>query len=155
VIETFQQLWQQLLDLVSKVVIPDWGALIGLLPTLLLIGLLGPLVSLGLLAWVVYVLAAPRRRLAPEPGPVAAVIVDGRPVFPPGEPYCPTHRLVHPFGAGECAVDRAALVLVCPKCGGGRSAHQAACAACGLELRLTARPRLAPVAPPPGGAAAA
>lgn len=154
-LDAFQGLWQTLLELISHIVIPDWGALIGLVPILLVIGLLGPLLSLLVLAWLVYGLRSPRRRLVPEPTARTAEIEAGRPVYPGGEPYCPTHRLIHPAGSDRCAVDGLDLVVGCPRCGTVRAAHRPACAACGLESRQTALPRLAQAAPPPGGAAAA
>lgn len=153
--DAFRQLLDRILEISSLILIPDWAELIGLIPTLLLIGLLGPLLSLIVVLWFVYVVRAPRRRLAPEAVTSPAAIVDGSPVYPAGEPYCPTHRLIHPSGTERCAVDRRDLVIACPKCGTGRPAHLAACGSCGLEIRMTARPRFARTSPPPGGAAAA
>jgi hypothetical protein len=57
------QLWSGLLDFVSKLVSPDWGALIGLLPLFVLVGVIGPLVSLIALRWAWYFLVKPRTRL--------------------------------------------------------------------------------------------
>jgi hypothetical protein len=48
---------------VSKLVSPDWGALIGLLPLFVLVGVIGPLVSLIALRWAWYFLIKPRTRL--------------------------------------------------------------------------------------------
>ena len=64
IIDQLNQIWNQILDVMSKVVIPDWGALIGLLPLFLVIGLLGPLLSLMALVWVIYMVRKPRARLA-------------------------------------------------------------------------------------------
>ena len=57
------QLWSGLLDFVNKLVSPDWGALIGLLPLFVLVGVIGPLVSLIALRWAWYFLIKPRTRL--------------------------------------------------------------------------------------------
>lgn len=154
-LDAFQRLWQGLLEFTSRIVIPDWGELIGLVPVLLVVGVLGPVLSLLAVAWIVYGIAAPRRRLAPEAVVRSAPLIDGRPAYPAGEPYCAGHRLIHPFGADRCAVDGGDLVIGCPKCGLGRPAHVAACGSCGLELRMTTRAIYRPATPPAGGAAAA
>jgi len=62
-VDHLDQLWSGLLDFVSKLVSPDWGALIGLLPLFVLVGVIGPLVSLIALRWAWYFLIKPRTRL--------------------------------------------------------------------------------------------
>ena len=62
-IDHVDQLWSGLLDLVNKLVSPDWGALIGLLPLFVFVGVIGPLVSLIALRWVWYFVIKPRTRL--------------------------------------------------------------------------------------------
>ena len=146
-----------LLNLLSPILSPDWGALVGLLPILLLIGVVGPIVTLLILGWFIYVVRAPRSRIPyVEPAPVRAALVDGVPVYPAGEPYCVFDQLVMPPGATTCPTCGRELAVRCPKCGVGRPAHLDTCAQCGLVLKI--RPRavgLQPVGSPPGGAAAA
>ena len=151
------QLVQRILDFLSPIVIPDWGALIGLLPVLLLIGVVGPLLSLLVLGWFIYVVRRPRSRTPyVAAAAVPAQLVDGVSQYPTGEPYCPVDRLVYPFGATRCDVCHRELAVTCPKCGVGREAAIDTCGNCGLVLRIEPRLRqLAPAGPPPGGAAAA
>jgi hypothetical protein len=152
------QVIKSILDISALFVTPDWGALVGLIPILVLIGVVGPIVTLVALAWVVYWLRAPHRRQRHiDPQPVAAAIVDGAPVYPAAEPYCAADALVHPAGATQCARCRRELLVRCPKCDVVRAAHVEACPQCGLVLRIDRRAvaLAAPTAPPPGGAAAA
>lgn len=151
------QLFQHVIDFLTPILIPDWKALIDLLPILLVIGVVGPLLSLLVLGWVIYLLGKPRSRI-PYTDPVAhpAAIVDGSPVYPAGEPYCALDRLVYPAGATRCDVCHRDLAVACPKCGTGRAAWIDTCGTCGLVLRIDRTvPALQPVGPPPGGAAAA
>jgi plastocyanin len=62
-----QQLWQGILDLLSKMVIPDWGALVQLIP----IGLLGIVLLFFLLTIRAYATAGPARRAPARLTPVA------------------------------------------------------------------------------------
>jgi len=155
--DAIQQILQRLLKVLSAIVIPDWGALIGLMPVFLLLGVVGPIVTLLVLLWFFYVLRAPRDRAKyVEPEPVAAPIEDGVAVYPSGEPYCPFDQLIYPPGTTRCKVCSRDLVVRCPKCGTGRAALIDTCANCGLVLRIEPRPAaLRPAGPPPGGAAAA
>jgi hypothetical protein len=148
---------QGILDFLTPIITPDWGALINLLPVFLIIGVVGPILSLLVLAWFIYVVRAPKSRLPyVEPTPARARIVDGEPVYPAGEPYCPFDRLVMPFGVTTCPECRRDLVVRCPKCDVGRAAFIDTCANCGLVLKIEPRVRaLQPSGPPPGGAAAA
>ena len=155
-IEALQQAWHSFLQAISGIVIPDWGALVGLLPVFLVIGVVGPIVSLLVLGWFIYVVRAPRAKLAIIEGPVPAQIEDGRPVYPAGEPYCPFDQLVYPFGATRCEECKRDLLVRCPKCAAGRNAAVSTCGNCGLVLKIENRARaLQPAGPPPGGAAAA
>jgi hypothetical protein len=152
------QLAQHILDALNPIIIPDWGALIGLLPVLLLIGVVGPILTLLVLGWVIYGLGRPRGRATyADPVPVAARLVDGAPQYPAGEPYCPFDQLVYPFGVTRCDRCGRDLAVRCPKCDTGREATIDTCGTCGLVLKIEPRMRqLQPVAgPPPGGAAAA
>lgn len=151
------RMFQSLLDFIEPILIPDWRALIDLLPVFLLIGVVGPLLSLLVLGWVIYFLGKPRSRIPyTEPAPRQAQIVDGDPVYPSGEPYCSFNQLVFPFGATRCSECNLDLAVTCPKCGTGRQAWIDACGTCGLVLRIDRTvPALRPAGPPPGGAAAA
>ena len=156
VIDAIQRLWQGFLDAISPFIIPDWGQLIALLPYLLVLGVLGPLLSLGLLVWVIYYFRRPRASLAYAEGPILARLQGGMPVYPAGEPYCPTDRLVYLFGRTTCERCGIDLTIRCPKCSAGRAAHIEACGNCGLILTMARRDLiLRPSGPPPGGAAAA
>ncbi|HEY7590783.1 MAG TPA: zinc ribbon domain-containing protein [Candidatus Limnocylindrales bacterium] len=150
-------IWQSFLDFLEMFVIPDWGALIGLLPILLLLGVIGPLLTLVALAWFVYFVRKPRAPLADAPEPVAAAIgADGKPLFPSGEPFCYRDGLVYPPDARRCEVCGDELAVRCPKCGVGRSAAISTCGNCGLVLKVRPQVRVVRAAqPPPGGAAAA
>ena len=151
------QIFQRVIDFLTPILIPDWRALIDLLPIFLLIGVVGPLLSLLVLGWVVYILGKPRSRIPyAEPVARAAQIVDGQPVYPSGEPYCAFDRLVYPPGSTKCADCKRDLAVTCPKCGTGRQAFVDTCGTCGLVLRIDHTvPALRPAGPPPGGAAAA
>jgi hypothetical protein len=151
------QIFQGLIDFLEPIVLPDWKALVDLFPIFLLIGVVGPLLSLLVLGWLIYLLGKPRSRI-PYTAPVAraAQIVDGRPVYPAGEPYCAVHQLIYPAGETRCELDKRDLAVICPKCSTGRPAHIDTCGVCGLVLKIDrAVPALRPAGPPPGGAAAA
>jgi hypothetical protein len=151
------QVWTQLLQFIEKLVSPDWGALIGLLPILIVIGVLGPLLSLMALGWFVYFVRKPRARVRIEEGPRAAPVDDaGSPVVPPGEPYCARDALIYPPGTTRCQRDDTPLSVICPMCGIGRDAAISTCGNCGLVLKVESRARvIRPAGPPPGGAAIA
>lgn len=155
-IEAFQQLWQGIISFLTPYIIPDWGELIALMPIILLVGLAGPILSLLALGWILHVIRAPRAKVSLEVAPVRAQLVDGRPDYPAGEPYCPVDQLVFPSGAVICDTCRRDLLVRCPKCSTGRLASTTTCGNCGLVLKIENRARaLRPAGPPPGGAAAA
>ena len=155
-IDAFQNLWQGIIDAITPFIIPDWGELIGLMPIFLLVGVAGPILSLLVLGWLLYVVRAPRAKVRLEVAPVRAQLVDGRPEYPAGEPYCPVDQLIFPFGVVTCDTCRRDLFVRCPKCATGRLAHLSTCGNCGLVLKIENRARaLRPAGPPPGGAAAA
>jgi hypothetical protein len=158
ILDHLNQVWTSLLDFLSKLIIPDWGSLIGLLPLLLVLGVIGPLVSILALYLFVYFVRAPRAQVAfDDEGPQPARLdEDGKPIFPTGEPYCLIDGLIDPFGATRCINEGHPLVVRCPKCGLGRPASVGTCGNCGLVLKVEKRRRaLMRAAPPPGGAAAA
>lgn len=151
------QLFQHVIDFLTPILIPDWKALINLLPIFLVIGVVGPLMSLLVLGWFIYIVRKPRSRIPyADPQPRPAEIVAGEPQYPTGEPYCTTDQLIYPFGAARCDVCHRDLAVVCPKCGTGREAWIDTCGTCGLVLKINHLvPALRPAGPPPGGAAAA
>lgn len=158
VVGTLDQAWTGILDVLNRIIIPDWGSLVGLLPLFLLIGVVGPLLSLLILGQVIYLVRRPRTGVRYVEGPHRAELdADGHPVFPPGRPHCLRDGLIYASGATRCEMDGAELWVVCPLCGLGRSAAVTTCGNCGLVLRIEERALiLGPAAgPPPGGAAAA
>jgi hypothetical protein len=157
VVDQISQLWSDLLGFISKLVIPDWSALIALLPLLVLIGVVGPLLSLAVLAWLGYGVTKPRVKVRYDEGTkVAPRDHLGRPIVPAGEPYCPRDGLIYGQGATRCDVDRADLLVRCPKCEVVRTAGIATCGNCGLTLSLQPRAMIVSTdGPPPGGAAVA
>jgi hypothetical protein len=157
IIEQIEKFWTDFLGFLSTLVIPDWGAVIGLLPLLMLIGIVGPILSIILLAWLGYGMTKPRTKVAYEEGARTAPLdYLGEPIFPAGEPYCPNDGLIYPFGAIRCDRDKTPLSLRCPKCGLVREASVEACGNCGLILSMEPRALIiATDRPPPGGAALA
>ena len=156
--DQISNLWSQVLGLIAKVVSPDWGSLIGLLPFFLLIGVIGPLISVLALYWFYYAVRRPRTKVRFLEGPrLAAVAADGLPLFPPGEPYDLRTGLIYPPGTTENdSAER--LSVTCPMCGIARFADVTTCHNCGLVLKVDRRVAvrtLAPAGPPPGGGAAA
>jgi hypothetical protein len=157
VFDAIGQIFQGVITFLTPILIPDWRALINLLPVFLLIGVVGPLMSLLVLGWFVYIAGKPRSRIPyTEPAPYLAPIVDGERAFPTGEPYCAADGLVYPAGTTRCDRDGRDLAVICPKCNTGRQALIDTCGTCGLVLRIERTvPALRPAGPPPGGAAAA
>jgi hypothetical protein len=156
ILDQLNELWQSLIDFTAQFIIPDWNALVGLLPLLLLVGVVGPLVTLVVLAWFIYVVRKPRTAVVfvegSRPAPRDA---DGSPIFPRGEPYAATTGLIYPPGTTHDE-DGGLLAVICPMCGLGRPAEIDTCSNCGLVLRVARRARaLRPAGPPPGGTAAA
>jgi hypothetical protein len=156
--DTLNEIWNQILQITSLFVIPDWGALIGLLPMFIFLGVVGPLVTFTMLGIVVYQVRKPRVRVDLIDGQrIAETGPDGEPVFPPGLPFCRAHRLIFESGTSRCDQDDQELAVVCPMCGLGRSALIDTCTNCGLVLKVVRRPVpvARPAGPKPGGAAAA
>lgn len=158
IIEALNGLWNTILEFTQMFVIPDWTAVIGLLPLLIFLGVVGPLITFTMLGILAYQATKPRTSMKIEEGAqLARVGADGRPIFPPGLPYCPTHALIHPSGAIRCEQGAEELAVTCPMCGLGRPAEIDTCTNCGLVLNVKSRP--VPVnrstGPKPGGAAVA
>ena len=156
ILQTLNQLWTNLLAFSATFVTPDWGALIGLLPILLLIFVVGPILTILVLAWAHYLVHKPRTKRVFAPARRAAPLdADGSPVYPAGEPYSPSEGVIYEPGTIRAATGED-LVVGCPKCGLVRSAALDICGNCGLSFTLKPTTRsLRPAAPPPGGAAAA
>lgn len=155
--DALSSFWQSLLDLTSQVVIPDWAALVGLLPVFLVLLVLGPLITALALLWLVYVARRPRSAIELDEGPwPIQPDSEGRLEPPLAEPYCPAHGLVYRAGAVRCPLDGSILLFRCPKCRLARPAGEARCGNCGLVAvpGRALRP-VAPASPPPGGAALA
>lgn len=152
---TIQQAWTGFLGLVDKVVSPDWGALVLLIPLAIVpLVLLHVLVSGGL--WTRFGLAKPRPKVRWEEGarPMETDAA-GAPVPPVGLPFSLRTRLVYPFGTVRTD-DGEDLAVICPMCRVERAAQIPTCGNCGLVLEI--RPSMAvarPTGPPPGGAAIA
>lgn len=152
---TIQQGWSGFLDLVSKVVSPDWGALVALIPVLI-----APLVALLLLAmlgrWVLFGLVAPRAKARRVEGARAMPRnADGQLAPPVGAPFSLRTGLVYPFGTARTD-DGEDLSVICPMCRVERLAQISTCGNCGLVLNVRRGIEIArPAGPPPGGAAIA
>lgn len=156
IVSQLEQIWNGLLQFTAIFVTPDWKDPVSWLPVLLLVGVVGPILSLLALSWVVYGIRRPRARVAfADPRRAAPLDADGRPVYPTGEPYSPTERMIYEPGATRSSSGEALLVS-CPKCGLVRSAALDTCGNCGLAFTLKPTTRsLRAAGPPPGGAAAA
>ncbi len=157
-VDALNGVWNQILEITSLFVLPDWGGLIGLLPVLVVLGLVAPFLTFVALGTVVYLLRKPRIGVALEDGPrVAELGPGGEPAFPVGLPYCRHDALVYPSGTLRCERCHDRLAVICPMCGLGRSALIDTCTNCGLVLKVRNRSVVvaASAGPKPGGAAAA
>lgn len=158
IIDQLDELWTQALDTLSQFVIPDWGALIGLLPVFIFVGIIGPFLMFTVLGAVLYQVRKPRVKLAFEAGPrLAELDAEGTPIFPSGLPFCRRDAVTYPSGTLRCESCHDALAVVCPMCGLGRAAAIDTCGNCGLVLQVKTRAIAvrATAGPKPGGAAAA
>lgn len=158
IVDTLEQAWTSLLQIMSQFVIPDWNAIIGLLPLLVFIGLVGPLLTFIPLGVLIYQFRKPRVKVGIVEGPrVATMGADGEPTFPPGLPHCRRDALIYPTGTIRCDVCHDDLAVTCPMCGLGRPALIDTCTNCGLVLNVKRRPAtIRPASGPrPGGAAVA
>jgi hypothetical protein len=156
--DTLEQIWNGILEITTMFVIPDWGALIGLLPILIFLGVVGPLITFTMLGAMGYQLFKPRTKVQFVEGPrIADHTADGQPFYPPGLPFCRRDELVYESGVLACERCGDELAVVCPMCGLGRQAAIDTCSNCGLVLKVKNRP--VPVkttsGPRPGGAAVA
>jgi len=157
-VDVLNGVWNQILEITSLFVMPDWGGLIGLLPVLVVLGLVAPFLTFVALGTVIYLVRKPRIRVSYEEGPRAAELgPGGEPVFPVGLPYCRRDALAYPSGTLRCERCHDQLAVICPMCGLGRSALVDTCTNCGLVLKVKNRSVVvaASAGPKPGGAAAA
>lgn len=158
IVDSLDGLWNTILDILEMFVIPNWGDVIGLMPLMIFLGIVGPLITFTVLGILVYQVAKPRTHMTIEEGvQVARTGADGRPIFPPGLPFCRRHALIYTSGTLRCERDGEELAVICPMCGLGRPAEIDTCTNCGLVLDV--KPRPVPVGrrtgPKPGGAAVA
>ncbi len=153
--------WTSFLNWLQTLIVPDWNAIIQMLPLLLILGVIGPILSLMMLGQVWYLLHRRRghvRVAEIEPTP-AERNADGDAVFPPNVPFCETHAIVYPPNARSCEIDGADLSVRCPIDDTVRGADQQLCRACGTRYVLGVSQ--APLVvrrtghPPAGGAAVA
>lgn len=158
VIDALNGIWNTILQVTAQFVIPDWGALIQLLPVFLFLGIVGPFISFTVLGSLIYVLRKPRVSVTFEEGPrVAQLDAGGEPIFPNGLPHCRRDALIYPSGTTRCETCREELAVICPMCGLGRAAIVDTCSNCGLVLKVKSRAVavVRSAGPKPGGAAAA
>jgi hypothetical protein len=158
IVDVLDQIWTQILGVMSIFVMPDWGFLIGLLPVLIVIGLIGPFLTGLALGTLIYLVRKPRVKVAFVEGPqVAQIGPGGEPVFPVGLPHCRRDALIYPSGTVRCERCHDPLTVVCPMCGLGRLALVDTCSNCGLVLKVKTRAVAvrSTAGPKPGGAAAA
>jgi hypothetical protein len=155
IVDQLNQIWTGLIGFTAQFVTPDWGALIGIIPYLLVIAVVGPLLTLLALGWLRYGLLRPRARLAfADSRRPAEIDADGNPVYPVGEPYSPAERMIYEPGATRSASGEA-LMVACPKCGLVRTAARSTCGNCGLSFTLKPVTRSSGAASRPSGGAAA
>ena len=157
-VDVLNGIWNQILQVTSLFVIPDWGMVIGGLPVLVVLGLVAPFLTFLALGTLIYQLRKPRVSVSFVEGPrVAEIGADGQPVFPVGLPYCRRDGLIYPSGTLRCGRCHDELAVVCPMCSLGRSALIDTCSNCGLVLKVKSRAVAvrASTGPRPGGAAVA
>ena len=154
-VSSIQHVWQQVLDFVSKIVSPDWGALVKLIPLAI-----APLVALFLVIavvrWGAFAVSRPRGHVHYVNGPSAlARDQAGNPVPPIGQPFSLATGFAYPAGTIRSA-DGHELAVICPECRVERPAQLSTCGNCGLVLTVQRSIQVArPAGPPPGGAALA
>ena len=157
-VDVLNGVWNQILEITSLFLMPDWGGLVGLLPIVVLLGLVAPFLTFVGLGTVIYLLRKPRVKVRFEEGPrVAEIGPGGEPIFPVGLPYCRRDALIYASGTQRCERCHDKLAVICPMCGLGRSAVLDTCPNCGLVLKVNRRSVVVAAAPgpKPGGAAAA
>ena len=153
--------WDQILQFLEKIIVPDWSALVALAPLFGVLLLLGPVLSLLALAWLHHRLTrrAGRVRIADAEPQRAAVDEHGDLVVAANTPFCPRDRLIYPASATTCDACGDELTVRCPIDSTTRTASQQLCRACGTKYVLGAANSALTVRrrgrPPKGGAAVA
>ena len=159
IVDALNDLWNTILEITAQFVIPDWNAIIAMLPLLIFLGVVGPLLTLLPLGIVIYQVRKPRvKGVRFEEGPtIASIGEDGQPIFQPGLPHCRRDGLIYASGTTRCERCHDVLAVVCPMCGLGRTAMVDTCTNCGLVLKVKNRAAVvrSTAGPKPGGAAAA
>ncbi|MFI5253883.1 MAG: hypothetical protein ACHQ15_00275 [Candidatus Limnocylindrales bacterium] len=157
-----EQLFHGLIDLLTKVLLPDWNDLVtNLLPIATFLLVTGPILTLVLLYWAYQMAKRPRFRVrSTEPAPMAVPRDDaGSPLVPANVPYCSRDELVYPPRATRCAVCGDELSVRCAVDETLRPVSQQTCRACGTRYVLGASETALAVRrtgrPPEGGAAVA
>jgi hypothetical protein len=155
--EQIEALWNQLLDVIAALIIPDWTQLVSWIPIVLVLAVIGPILTLLVLYHLGYQIGRPRTRARYMEYPLRVPIgPDGTPARPTGRPFCERDLLIYGPKARRCDVCRDDLVLLCPRCGVGRDAAIEVCGNCGLAGRVSDRAiAIVPDAGPPAGGAAA
>ena len=156
IVDTLNQLWTDLLAASGAFVVPDWGALIGLLPIFLLLFVVGPILTILALAWLRYGVLQPHPKVAfADTRRAAPLGEDGEPSYPLGEPYSPIERVIYEPGTTRSPSGER-LVVACPKCSLVRPSVEDTCGNCGLSFTIKPTTRsLRPAGPPAGGASVA
>ena len=157
-----EEAWTAFLNLLQKIIVPDWSDWVAALPILVVLGILGPILTLLFFVWLHYVLFVRRRgrvRLD-DPEPVMAERDEsGFFVIPPNTPFCAREGLLYPPNARRCTSCRDELLVRCPVDSTTRVATQDLCRACGTKYVLGAAATALAVrrtgGPPEGGAAVA
>ena len=91
--ETLGAIWDQILEITTLFVIPDWGAIIGLMPILIFLGVVGPLLTFTILGVMGYQIAKPRTKVQFRRGPTSGRPRRGRRARLPARPaLLPTRR---------------------------------------------------------------
>ncbi|MDQ3493848.1 MAG: hypothetical protein M3452_11415 [Chloroflexota bacterium] len=149
------------LDFLQSIMVPDWNALISMLPLFLILGVVGPILSIMMLMQLWYLIHRRRgrvRRVEEEPT-LAPLDAAGAAIYPPNVPFCEQHGVIYPTSARSCEIDRAELSVRCPVDQTTRAASQELCRVCGTRYVLGASQTGLTVrrqgSPPEGGAAVA
>ena len=156
IVDALNEIWNTILEITAMFVIPDWGALIGLMPLLIFLGVVGPLLTF---------LSLGHHRL---PGPKPRTKVELR-RGPAGRPS--STRTASRSSRRACrSAGRDALIypsgtIRCDRCGDELRGHLPdvrpgprraidTCTNCGLVLKVKNRARPGPSARRPEAAAA-
>ncbi|MEO7118868.1 MAG: hypothetical protein ABIZ34_07850, partial [Candidatus Limnocylindrales bacterium] len=127
--------WTSFLAWLQSLIVPDWNAVISILPLLLVLGVVGPILSLMMLMQVWYLLHRQRGhvRVADADARPAERGSEGDPIFAANVPFCEKHALVYPANIRICEIDRVELSVRCPIDSTTRPATQELCRACGTR----------------------